>query len=413
MRFKIGKHDFKLTYRAIVTAAVASAALALLLVYLAFFMPEPERAPAIAISETEAPSAAPTLMPMPERPPLPTESPKQGGNATDAPAGNVENDPAVPTVASRLTGLPIRESAANNRPVAVVINNIHAALPQSGVSQADIIYEVLAEGDITRLVGIFQDYTGLTKLGPVRSARDYFVDFALDHDAIFIHHGGSPSGYAKLRSLRISRLDGMTYEGVYFRRERTYPDWYEPRAGTTRPLVHSSYTGGDRIAEAAEKLQIRTTLYEDAPFGYTFFSDDKVPVHLFRDKAETITVPFSRNYTRKFYYDPDTKLYNVEGRDGAHMDAEDNTQAAVRNVLIQEVKSYVIAGDEEGRRSVGTVGHGGGYVAMDGVYRPISWSKDSADKPTRWFFADGSELRLAAGRTWICVFQDSGEAVFE
>jgi hypothetical protein len=413
MRFKIGKHDYKLSYKTIVAAAAASAALALVLVYFAFFMPEPERTPAVAINETEEPAATQTPVPVPERPPLPTESPVLGDYPTDTPVNSIPNDPAVPTVISRLTGLPVRESAANNRPIAVVINNIHAALPQSGVSQADVIYEVLAEGDITRLVGIFQDYAGLTKLGPVRSARDYFVDFALDHDAIFIHHGGSPSGYSKLRSLRVSRLDGMTYEGVYFRRERTYPDWYELRAGTTRPLVHSSYTGGDKITEAAAKLEMRTALYEDAPFGYTFFRDDKVPVHLFRDKAETVTVPFSRNYTRKFIYDPQTKLYSVEGRDGAHMDAEDNTQVSVRNVLIQEVRSYVIAGDDEGRRNVGTVGNGGGYVAMDGVYRPITWRKDGADKPTRWFFADGSEMQLAAGRTWICVFQDSGEAVLE
>jgi hypothetical protein len=95
------------------------------------------------------------------------------------------------------------------------------------------------------------------------------------------------------------------------------------------------------------------------------------------------------------------------------MDAEENRQVTVRNVLIQEVETYVIAGDEEGRRFVGTVDSGGGYVAMDGVYRPITWRKDSAERPTRWFFADGSEMKLAAGQTWICVFQDYGEATFE
>ena len=311
---------------------------------------------------------------------------------------------------SMLTGLPILEEEVSSRPYAVVINNMYRALPQAGIADAEIIYEVLAEGEITRLVCVFQNaFSEREKIGPVRSARDYFLDFAHNHDAIFVHHGGSPSGYQRLRSLRSERLDGMELEGSAFWRDRAYPDW-EGLSGQVRPLEHSSYTSGTKAAAAAEAKGFRTDWNEG--YGFEFYEENEVPTHLATGTAELITVPFSRNYTRTFEYDGEEGQYRAYNRDGAHTD-EEGAEVLVRNVIIQKVKTHVIAGDSEGRRAVETVGEGSGLHAFDGVYRLITWKKDDQYAPTRYFYLDGTEVRLCAGKTWVCVFQEYGEYAVE
>lgn len=334
-----------------------------------------------------------------QRPPAPSETPFDADDLTGY-------------IPSRLTGLPIHEEAAGKRPVAVVINNIYKALPQSGIAQADLIYEVLAEGDITRLVAIFQDHDA-AKIGPVRSARDYFVHFALNHDAIFVHHGGSPSGYTRIKELKIDHLDGMNLEGPYYWRDRTYPAWDSIHAGQTRPMEHSSYTNSEKIKAAIAQFGFRADLYEDAPFGFSFVAAAPLAEADASEPATTVKVPFSSDYTRSFSYDPATRLYAVSNRNGPHRDAETEESLNVSNILIQFVSMRIIAGDEAGRREVGTVGSGEGYLVTAGGYRPVKWSKPDAKNPTAWTFADGSVMRLNPGRTWICVFQDNGKVVFE
>jgi hypothetical protein len=303
-------------------------------------------------------------------------------------------------VASRFTGLPIPEKYADARPVAVVINNM---------SQAEIMYEVLAEGDITRLVGIFQAHE-LSKIGPVRSARDYFVDIAFDYDAVFVHHGGSPSSYERLRTTHIARLDGMALEGAVFWRDRTFPDWFTLNTGT-RSLEHSSYTASEPIRNVLEDRGVRTVISHENNFGFAF-SVDETGVFRRVDKAETITVPFSRNYTRVFEYNPETALYTVFNRHGHQMDAETGETVTVRNIIIQMVRSHIITGDAEGRRNVQTIGEGSGYLIKDGFYERLRWVKNSHTEPIQWYYLDNVPITLSVGRTWVCMLQDSAEVDF-
>ncbi|MCL2707561.1 MAG: DUF3048 domain-containing protein [Defluviitaleaceae bacterium] len=314
---------------------------------------------------------------------------------------------------SFLTGLPMEEQEVGRRPVAVVINNLFPALPQSGISQADVIYESLAEGNITRLVAIFQVFDA-PKIGPVRSARDYFIHYALDFDAIFVHHGYSPSAYDRFRELGIDRLDGLRLEGSYYWRDRTYPDWDEINSGKTRSLEHSSYTSAENIRNASAEFGFRETVSEDERFGFAFNPPGSPPNTQYGGGiAEIIDVQFSREYARSFTYDPETRLYAVFNRDGPHIDALSREQLRVTNILIQSVKSRVISGDAAGRRDVQTIGSGMGYLVTQGGYVPARWEKEDHFSPTRWYFANGEELRLNIGRTWICVLQDSVSPVFE
>jgi hypothetical protein len=321
-----------------------------------------------------------------------------------------ENEFPFPTQRSILTGLRIYEGYAVRRPLAVVINNIRASLPQSGISSADIIYEMLAEGDVTRLVAIFQSHFP-EKIGSVRSAREYFIDFAFNHDAIFIYHGGSPSGYGRIRSTGITNMDGGSLEGRTFWRDTSNPEWAANRG--TRSREHSSYTGGEQILSHLEAQEIRTYIGDDPAFGFNF---GEIPEYIKNESlgyAYNIIVPFSANYRRTFIFDEETELYHAENRDGAHLDAETAEQVTVTNVLIQLASVSVVAGDTEGRRNIRTVGGGRGYLATGGEYFPVLWEKENIASPTRWFFEDGTPMMLSPGRTWVCVFQASGKVTVE
>ena len=309
---------------------------------------------------------------------------------------------------SRLTGLPIYEEYEYRRPLAMVINNSGRALPQSGIGSADIVYEVLAEGDVTRLVGIFQSYIP-EKIGPMRSARDYFIDFAFNHDALFVHHGASTGGYGRISSLNITNLDGMALEGTVFWRDRSYPYWAVNTGN--RPIEHSSYTGNERLFTHIENRGIRD-YWRDHPydfgFGFNIWPDVPNPED---GQAYIVNIPFSALYFRRFVYDPSTGLYMSENRQGQHMDALTQEQVSVSTILIQFTNMRVI--DNVGRRSVDTVGSGSGYMIYGGRYQPVRWEKDSHTSPARWYFLDGTPLRLNPGRVWICVFQSNGNVVFE
>jgi len=307
---------------------------------------------------------------------------------------------------SILTGVLLYEEYLYRRPLAVVINNMHRAQPQSGIASADIVYEVLAEGDITRLVAVFHSYIP-EKIGPVRSTRDYFTDLALNHDAIFIHHGGSPTGYSRLRDLGVDAIDGMR-QGRVFWRDRTYPEWALNTG--TRALEHSSFTGREHILSYLESGTFRDYLSDDKnDFGF-YFGDTPDGVY-HNGIANRVVVPFSRNYTRTFIFDEETGLYLVENRDGPHLDAINQEQVAVANVLIQFANMRVI--DDAGRRSVDTVGEGVGYLVTGGRHYPVLWAKDSHTAPARWYFENGEPVVLNPGATWICIFQSNGTVEFE
>ena len=309
---------------------------------------------------------------------------------------------------SILTGLVIEEEYIARRPVAVVINNSPDARPQSGIANADIIYEVLAEGSTTRLLLVFQSDIP-EKIGPVRSARDYFVDFALNHDAFFVHHGGSPTGYQRIRSLLgINAVDGIRFEGIVFWRDRSYPEW--TGIERQRALEHSSYTGWARLTRHMENFEVRDYINEDPLNGF-IFGEMPQNASLYQRDVKTITVPYARNVTTTFVYSQDTGMYYLEHIRGIWQDALTEEHVSVANVLIQQTTIRVV--DNVGRRSVETVGSGTGFLARGGnVYR-VNWQKDDHDSPMRWYFLDGSSVVLAPGRTWINVLQNTAEPIFE
>lgn len=298
-----------------------------------------------------------------------------------------------------LTGLWIDEEAAARRPVAIMINNIKAALPQSGISDADIMYETLAEGNITRLVAVFQDFN-TEKIGPVRSTRHYYLNFAFDHDAIFVHHGGSPQAFEAIQSLKPGNLNSLSYL-------ENMMAWRDPVRSKQRGMYeHSLYTSAEGIMKAWESVGYSWERKKDLNAKFTFAEEEWTPVG---ENAEIVTVPFSKDYVSSFRYDAETKLYNRFQFDQPHIDENNNEQLKVKNVIIQYANIKHIPGDTEGRRDIDLVGSGKGLYISNGKAVPITWNKSAYNVTTEYKDEEGKTLKLNKGKTWVCIFPNNKE----
>ena len=298
-----------------------------------------------------------------------------------------------------LTGLPCDEDLSGSRPAAIMLNNLRDALPQQGNSQADIIYEVLAEGGITRMLALYQDPGALGLIGSVRSARQYYWELAQGHDAVYIHAGGSPEFYDTKSRQGLFTVDGVNgyYSGAdsgMFWRDR---DRIE---GHHYAYEHSLLTSGEAITAMLAKEN--KALHAD---GYQYemtFTDDGTPAG--GQSALTVTVPFSNYKTGVFRYDKAAGLYQVEEYDQPYIDGNDGSQVAVTNVLILQTVCTVV--DDAGRVNV-KLTSGDGWYACGGKLIPITWEKGSADQQLRYYHQDGSPLSLGRGKSYVCIIPTS------
>ncbi len=323
-----------------------------------------------------------------------------------APVPSVEPEPSEEPVYSGpfnpLTGLPVEEDISQKRPYAIMLNNIKAALPQYSVSQADIIYEMLAEGGITRMLGVYQDISGMGAIGSVRSSRDYYLDLAQGLDAIYIHGGGSPKAYEQIEARGVPAIDGIKgqYASMFYR------DAYRMQ---NVAYEHSLFTSGELIQEYAGTYGYRME-HED---GYTCnmaFADEVLPDG---GSASSVQVNFSSYKTGLFEYDPESGLYMVSEYGAPYVDGETGEQVSVKNVLVLFCEMYTIAGDSSGRMAANLVGSGSGYFACNGQYCAIQWQKASYASPFVYTLADGSPLVFARGTSYINILPDSCTAEFQ
>ena len=305
-----------------------------------------------------------------------------------------------------LTGLGTYTDLSADRPIAIMINNLKKALPQLGVSQADIIYEAPAEGGITRMMAVFQTLDQVGDLGSVRSARPYYVELAAGLDAIFIHAGGSDDAYSAIKNYGVFNIDGVNgpYGGTMF--------WRDAARKKNAGFEHSLLTSPERITKllTGSLAKSRQTHKE----GYSlplYFTEDGTPVN--GSPANTVSVRYSNYKTGLFRYDEQTGTYLAEQYGAAYVDGNNDRQIAVTNVLILATSVRNIPGDTAGRKSIKLTGSGSGWFACGGKYIPITWAKDSANAPFRYYTADGQDLMLGAGKTYVNIVGTDYPVTFE
>ncbi len=301
-------------------------------------------------------------------------------------------DPHAGKVKSEMTGEWIKKKNQNNRYVAVMINNIeYAFLRQEGTSKADIIYEALAEGGITRMMALYQNVKNVKSIGSVRSARHYYVQFAREWDAIFCHFGHTKYATAKMEKLKTENLSGLSAIGpVVYARTSRYA------------APHNVYTDGKRIRKGAKKMGYALKVKDrDTAEHFTFYDED---TDLQSGKrARRITLPFSYYSICKLRYNKKKKQYLKYEYNRKHMDVYYKKQLSFKNVLVQFVDESNI--DRNGYQTMKLSNNTGkGYYITNGKKCNITWERNEAKNTMVYRGEDGSTLKINPGRTYIAVY---------
>ena len=284
------------------------------------------------------------------------------------------------------------------RPVAVMIDNEGTrSLPQGGLDKAQIIYEVIVEGGETRLMPVFWG-TDPEMIGPVRSSRDYFLDYSMEHDAIYVHFGWSPKAQADIPKLKINNINGL-YVGsdVIWDLTKDRNNWQD------------SYTSMKKLLAYAEKLKYSTTT--DAKFPFRYNEMDVIAAN--GEPAEKISMRYSSAYTSGYEYDSSTGLYKRIRKGKPQMERVSGKQLEAKNIIIQFTPNYSIKGDKQGRQEMNTIGSGKGYFITGGKAVGIKWSKESRRAQTKYTDENGNAITLNRGQTWIQIMPLTAKVTME
>ena len=342
--------------------------------------------------KTEDPEAVQTTQPPT---PTPKVTPTTDVAITYAPA-------TKPIYYNPLNGSPIDEEFGGKRPYAVMINNIVPALPACGVTTADIVYEVLAEGGVTRLMVIFSDITGIPALGSIRSVRPYYIEISRAYDALLLHAGGSEQAYYDIPSKGIDNLDGVRGpygEGTLFYRDQT-------RLYSGYAYEHTLFTTSDLIAQYAPLFNYRIEHEDEIDYGLRF-TDDATPKN--GSDAKNIRLVFAGYKSSDLNYSEEDGVYYMTQYGLKFIDG--NTQEAIGFAnVIALFANTVNTGDEYAHIDVSLNGSGEGYFAHGGKLIPIKWSREGDGVPFTYTTEDGSPLEVGAGRTFVGVIPTPDKA---
>lgn len=281
----------------------------------------------------------------------------------------------------------------NNRPVAIMVNNLKptAQSVQTGLDQADIVYEAYAEGGVTRLLAVFKDIKSADQIGTIRSARYSYIDLAMGHDAIYVHAGINDSHatpHVKETGIdNINLLHGK-FNGMSFREKNG------------KALEHTLYTSGEKLWNGFGKKKWRTELKYNKENWQNFVKEGEEIVPK-SGGCDAVSITMSNAYVSKFEYDSANKVYKKFSGSSKHKDYKTGKQLTFKNVLV--LKTAVTALSKDGYIVKTGLSGGEGYYISNGGYQKIKWSKGSTKNPIKITMEDGSTCSYNPGNTWVCL----------
>ena len=290
-------------------------------------------------------------------------------------------------VRSYLTGQWVPAEAGNRRPVAVMMSNDKAALPQYGINRAGVVYEAPVEGGMNRYMAIIEEYDDLERIGSVRSCRTYYTYFAREFDAVYAHYGQSTFAVPYLKNVdNINGIEGIGNTAFYRSKDRKAP--------------HNAYTSGERLKKAIETLGYSNEYAEDYA-GHYQFADGEYDLSAEEGAvAAAQVVPGYDMNKPLFVYKPEDGLYHRYQYGDIHEGNEG--PITVKNLIIQYCQMGYYATTEYRNINVHTSGENG-YYFTNGYGIPITWEKDGEFGVTHYYGPDGKEIILNQGKTWICI----------
>jgi len=286
---------------------------------------------------------------------------------------------------------------SNSRPYAVMINNISTVWGyQCGLNDAYLVYEIIVEGGYTRLMALFKD-KNLERIGSVRSSRHYFLDYALENDAIYVHFGWSPQAQSDMGTLGVNNINFISYDG--------YTRDYSLGLATE----HTAFTSTQNINEGIEFYKYRNTSEEKPVLDY---SADEIDISNYEGSivANSINIVYSNSRSTSFMYDEQNKVYRRFQNGKEHVDYITGEQYTTKNIITYQVNSYTIGGDDKGRQTLDNIGSGDGYYITDGYAVPITWEKSSRKSKTIYKYLDGTPIKVNDGNTYIQI-QPKGQQI--
>ena len=310
----------------------------------------------------------------------------------------------TPTSPVRTIGSDDTNNNDNNdklyRPIAVMIDNNIGDDLQAGLQDSYLNYEIIVEGGLTRIMSLFNN-TDNVLIGPVRSARNYFLDYAKESDAVYAHYGWSPNTPDDIKTLNIDNINGMTSPGPF-------------RRDTKLKAPHNVFTTLEYIKKYMDDNDFRSSSDDWEVLNVNSDSvdlDDFIKEAEYLQMAEKVTINYSYYQNRSYTYDSENKYYLRSMNGKAHKDKSSEQQLHYKNVIIEYVKNNTI--DDEGRQSLETTGEGTGYYMTNGYITNIKWKKDNRTSKTIYKYMDGTEVKINDGNTFINIVPIENNIIIE
>jgi len=326
---------------------------------------------------------------------------KSNDAAKDSPANEqppVSTQTGTLKYSGVLDGILTDKDSSERHPLAIIVENHPDARPQAGLDRASIVYEAIAEGGITRFLAIFSTNQA-EKVGPVRSARTYFVDWAEGYNAYLGHVGGNIDALDKISADKVYDLDQFAYSGQYW------------REGSGVATEHTAFTSTEKLWNKAKELN-----YPAANnFSVYKFKDDPVGAdQLALPDKQKVTVDFSSDsYKVVFEYDKGTNSYKRSLAATAHVDRVSKDQITPKNIIVMTVnrKATLTRINEQGY-DMTNIGSGIAHIYIDGKEIVGTWKKNSKAEREIFYDAAGKEITFNRGQTWISVISpEKGQGV--
>ena len=315
--------------------------------------------------------------------------------------GDIKEESETPAI---VTPEPVKEESkikivdtnSNTRPYGVMINCHSAALPQSGLHDAYMVYEIMVEYGITRMFALFKD-VDFTKVGSIRSVRNQYLGYAFENDAIIVHAGGSPEALDRISSEKINDID---VDGQYGQRDK--------ELRKKRAYEHTLFTNSSLLSKAMKDKGLRSTTDKGTLLNY---SAEELDLSKYKTKpANKVSIKYSNYRTSNYQYDSNNKNYLRSMNSTKNVDLVTGKQYTVKNIIVYGVK-YTTYTDHgySGYQRISNTGTGEGYYITNGVALPITWSKASEkDKTVYKIKETGEDLIVNDGNTYIQIYPSNG-----
>ena len=285
----------------------------------------------------------------------------------------------------------------DDRPIAVMIDNHSDAWPQAGLQKAYMVYEIIVEGSETRLMALFKG-VDVEKIGPVRSARHYFIDYSMENDAIYTHFGQSPQAESDLSTFRINDINGIAEDGTTFWRVKD------------KAAPHNAVTSTQKLLESAQKKKYRTTSDNKSVLNYV---TDEVNLEEAQE-AITVTIPHSPLQIVKYEYDEEAKVYKRFARNKEQKDWDSKEAITTKNIIITFCDNYTLADSEnKGRQGLKNIGTFDGYYITNGKAIKIKCIKKERNEQTIYQDLQGNEIKVNDGNTFVNICPIAAKVMIE